>query len=46
MTGKDSHLIARAAIPFFFCMLACIAIVTVFPGIVTWLPDHVMGAPR
>ena len=46
MTGKDSNLIARAAVPFFFCMLVCIAIVTAFPAIVTWLPDQVMGAPR
>ncbi len=43
MTGKDSTLIAKAAIPFFFCLVLCIALVTVFPQIVTWLPDLVMG---
>jgi tripartite ATP-independent transporter DctM subunit len=43
MTGKDSNLIARAAIPFFFCLVVCIALITVFPQIVTWLPDTLMG---
>ena len=43
MTGKDSNLIARAAIPFFVCMVICIALITVFPQIVTFLPDLVMG---
>jgi tripartite ATP-independent transporter DctM subunit len=46
MTGKDSNTIARAAIPFFFCLVLCIAIVTVFPQVVTWLPDAVMGKPK
>jgi tripartite ATP-independent transporter DctM subunit len=45
MTGKDSNVIARAAIPFFGCLVVCIALITVFPGIVTWLPDRVMGPP-
>ena len=46
MTGKDSNTIARAAIPFFLCLVVCIAIITVAPVIVTWLPDVVMGAQR
>jgi tripartite ATP-independent transporter DctM subunit len=46
MTGKDSNTIARAAIPFFGCLVVCIAIITVFPGIVTWLPNAVMGVPK
>jgi tripartite ATP-independent transporter DctM subunit len=46
MTGKDSNLIARAAIPFFFCMVICIALITLFPQIVTILPDLVMGKER
>ena len=46
MTVKDSNLIARAAIPFFGCLVLCIALVTVFPQIVTWLPDQVMGKER
>ena len=43
MTGKDSNTIARASIPFFFCLIACVVALTVFPEIVTWLPDFVMG---
>ena len=35
MTGKDSNVIAKAAIPFFFCLVLCIALITLFPGIVT-----------
>src|SRR6188768_135733 len=44
MTGKDSNTIARAAIPFFVCLVICIALITVFPQIVTSVPDAVMGA--
>lgn len=46
MTGKDSNVIARAAIPFFLCLVLCIALITVFPGIVTVLPDMVMGIQK
>ncbi len=46
MTGKDSTVIARAALPFFGCLVLCIALVTVFPQIVTWLPDAVMGKDK
>ena len=46
MTGKDSNLIALAAVPFFFCLVVCIALVTVFPQIVTYLPDLVMGVSK
>jgi tripartite ATP-independent transporter DctM subunit len=46
MTGKDSNVIARAAIPFFVCMVVCIALITLFPQIVTILPDLVMGKEK
>lgn len=46
MTGKDSNVIARAAIPFFVCMVICIALITLFPQIVTILPDLVMGKEK
>lgn len=46
MTGKDSNVIARAAIPFFVCMVICIALITLFPQIVTILPDLVMGTQK
>ena len=46
MTGKDGNTIARAAIPFFLCLVVCIALITVFPGIATWLPNAVMGVDK
>lgn len=46
MTGKDSNSIARSAIPFFFCLIVCIVLVTVFPQIVTIVPDMVMGVSK
>lgn len=46
MTGKDSNVIARAALPFFGCLVVCIALITLFPGIATVLPNLVMGVDR
>ena len=46
MTGKDSNVIAMAAIPFFLCLVVCIALITIFPSIVTILPDLFMGAEK
>lgn len=46
MTGKDSNLIAKAAIPFFLCLVVCIALITLFPGIVTSMPNWVMGVEK
>jgi tripartite ATP-independent transporter DctM subunit len=46
MTGKDSNTIARSAIPFFLCLVVCIALITVFPAIATWLPNLVMGVEK
>jgi tripartite ATP-independent transporter DctM subunit len=46
MTGKDSNTIARAAIPFFACLVVAIVLITVFPQIVTVLPDLVMGKEK
>jgi tripartite ATP-independent transporter DctM subunit len=43
MTGKDSNTIAKAAIPFFGCLVVCIVLITVFPEIVTCVPNWVMG---
>jgi TRAP-type C4-dicarboxylate transport system permease large subunit len=42
MSGRDSNYVAYASIPFFCLMLLCIALITVFPGIATWLPDKVI----
>lgn len=43
MTGKDSNTIAKAAIPFFGCLVLCIVLITVFPEIVTCVPNWLMG---
>jgi TRAP-type C4-dicarboxylate transport system permease large subunit len=41
MSGKDSNFVALAALPFFFLLIGAVAIVTVFPGLVMWLPQLV-----
>ena len=46
MTGKDSNTIARAAIPFFICLVFCIVLITLFPQIVTSVPDWIMGPDK
>jgi tripartite ATP-independent transporter DctM subunit len=46
MTGRDSNVIARAALPFFWLLVVCIAMITVWPELVTWLPDVVMGREK
>jgi len=38
MSGRDSNWVAKAALPFFFLLMAAVAIITIFPGIVMWLP--------
>ncbi|WP_102224089.1 TRAP transporter large permease [Acidimangrovimonas sediminis] len=40
LTGRDILTVARAALPFFLLMLVALALVTLFPGIATWLPNH------
>jgi tripartite ATP-independent transporter DctM subunit len=46
MTGRDSNYIARASLPFFAMLVLTIAIITVFPQVVMWLPDYVMGQSK
>ena len=43
MSGRDSNYVAYASIPFFCLMVLCIALITIFPGIATWLPDVVLN---
>ncbi len=43
MSGKDSTYVAKASIPFFFMMVISIVLITVFPQIVTWLPDVLLN---
>jgi tripartite ATP-independent transporter DctM subunit len=46
MTGRDSNYIARASLPFFAMLVVTIAVITIFPETVLWLPDYVMGRGR
>ena len=46
MTGRDSNYVALASLPFFLMMLACIAIITAFPELATWLPDALVGVTK
>jgi len=41
MSGKDSNTVALAALPFFFLLVVAVAIITIFPQIVMWLPKYV-----
>jgi tripartite ATP-independent transporter DctM subunit len=43
LTGKDIFTVARHTLPFFFLMLAAVVLVTVFPGLVTWLPATMLA---
>ena len=43
MSGKDSNFVALAAIPFFLLLVVAVAIITVFPDIVLWLPRMAFG---
>ncbi|OKH88221.1 TRAP transporter large permease [Thalassospira sp. TSL5-1] len=40
LTGKNLFSIAVAALPFFFLLMAAVALITIFPGIATWLPTQ------
>ncbi|EGI77532.1 TRAP transporter large permease [Hylemonella gracilis] len=46
MTGIDSNRIARVTLPFFACMIGAIVLITVFPSIVTSVPNWLMGVER
>jgi len=40
MTKRDITWIARVAFPFFLLMVAAVALLYFFPGLVSWLPNH------
>jgi tripartite ATP-independent transporter DctM subunit len=43
LTGKGIFEVAKNTLPFFILMVIAVAIVTVFPGIVTWLPETMLA---
>lgn len=46
MTGRDSNYVALASAPFFAMMVLCVVLITVFPGLATWLPELLLGAAK
>jgi tripartite ATP-independent transporter DctM subunit len=38
MSGRDSLFVARAALPFFFLLVVAVAMITIWPGIVSFVP--------
>ena len=43
MTRREIGWIARVTLPFFFLMIAAVGLIYVFPGLVTFLPQHMRG---
>jgi C4-dicarboxylate transporter DctM subunit len=44
MTGKNIFYVAKAAFPFFLIMNLAVVIITIFPDIVTYLPNQMLSA--
>ena len=40
MTRRNIGWIAKVTLPFFFLMVAAVALIWWFPQIVTWVPQH------
>lgn len=40
LSGRNILVVAKAALPFFLILIGAVAAITVFPEIVTWLPDN------
>jgi TRAP-type C4-dicarboxylate transport system permease large subunit len=45
MTRHGMGYIARAAFPMFLIMVVMVFILIAFPGLATWLPEHMGQAP-
>ena len=43
MTGREQTAVARASLPFFLMLVLTVAIITVWPRSVTWLPDVLLN---
>lgn len=42
MTGKEQTEVAWASLPFFMMLVVTVVLITIFPEIVTWLPDYLL----
>lgn len=40
LSGRNILVVAKAALPFFLIMIVAVAAITIFPEIVTWLPNN------
>ncbi len=43
LTGRNILFVAKAALPFFMLLLVAVLLVSVFPGIATWLPHFMVN---
>ena len=43
MTGRNIFWIGKVSLPFFFLMVAAVALIVAFPGLATWLPSQMLG---
>src|SRR5258708_5264990 len=43
LTGKNMFAVAKASLPFFFLMVAAVALIWIFPGLVTFLPSRMFN---
>jgi TRAP-type C4-dicarboxylate transport system permease large subunit len=43
ISGEDISYILKATFPFFVIMILIVMVVTLFPGIATYLPHHMIG---
>jgi len=43
MTKKEITWLARHSMPMFFLMAGAVLLIYFFPGIITWLPQHMAG---
>ena len=44
LTGDNIVSVARAALPFFIILMLAVMLIVIFPGIATWLPQHMMSS--
>ncbi|MCA1998433.1 MAG: TRAP transporter large permease subunit, partial [Hyphomicrobiales bacterium] len=43
LTGKNMGYIALAALPFFLAMIGMVFLIILFPDLVSWLPNQMLG---
>jgi len=43
MTGREQTAVAKASLPFFLMLVVTVAVITIWPATVTWLPDVLLS---